>query len=105
MHLAGYPLSALLGVFAAAGFGAVLLYILKLRRRPVPVVFSPIWRRVLGDRESSKLFSQLKRPSCSRSSSAGCRSCCSWRCSGFSRWRSAIRGSGRRRATLATWWC
>jgi Ca-activated chloride channel family protein len=61
MHLAGYPLSALLGVFAAAALGAVLLYILKLRRRPVPVVFSPIWRRVLGDRESSRLFSQLKR--------------------------------------------
>jgi len=61
MFFAGYPLSALLGVFAAAAFGAVLLYILKLRRRPVPVVFSPIWRRVLGDRESSRLFSRLKR--------------------------------------------
>src|SRR5687767_11002180 len=61
MHLAGYPLTALLGVFGAAAFGAVLLYILKLRRRPVPVVFSPIWRRVLGARESSRLFSQLKR--------------------------------------------
>ena len=61
MHLAGYPLSALLGAFGAAAFGAVLLYILKLRRRPVPVVFSPIWRRVLGDRESSRLFSRLKR--------------------------------------------
>jgi Ca-activated chloride channel homolog len=61
MHFAGYPLSALLGVFAVAGALAVVLYILKLRRRPVPVVFSPIWRRVLGDRESSRLFSQLKR--------------------------------------------
>jgi Ca-activated chloride channel family protein len=61
MFFAGYPLSALLGVFGAAALGAVLLYILKLRRRPVPVVFSPIWRRVLGDRESSRLFSRLKR--------------------------------------------
>ncbi len=61
MFFAGFPLGALLGVFAAAAFGAVLLYILKLRRRPVPVVFSPIWKRVLGDRESSRLFSQLKR--------------------------------------------
>ena len=61
MHLAGYPLATLLGVFGAAALGAVLLYILKLRRRPVPVVFSPIWRRVLGDRESSRLFSRLKR--------------------------------------------
>jgi VWA domain-containing protein/aerotolerance regulator-like protein len=61
MHLAGYPLSWLLGVFGVAALGATVLYILKLRRRPVPVVFSPIWRRVLGDRESSRLFSQLKR--------------------------------------------
>jgi Ca-activated chloride channel homolog len=61
MHFAGYPLATLLGVFGAAALGAVLLYILKLRRRPVPVVFSPIWRRVLGDRESSRLFSRLKR--------------------------------------------
>jgi Ca-activated chloride channel homolog len=61
MFFAGYPLATLLGVFGAAAFGAVLLYILKLRRRPVPVVFSPIWRRVLGDRESSRLFSRLKR--------------------------------------------
>ena len=40
MHFAGYPLSALLGVFAVAGALAVVLYILKLRRRPVPVVVS-----------------------------------------------------------------
>jgi Ca-activated chloride channel family protein len=61
MYFAGYPLSVLLGVFAAVAASVVVLYILKLRRRPVPVVFSPIWKRVLGDRESSRLFSQLKR--------------------------------------------
>lgn len=61
MHFAGYPVAALLGVFGAAALCTVALYILKLRRRPVPVVFSPIWKRVLGDRESSRLFSQLKR--------------------------------------------
>jgi Ca-activated chloride channel family protein len=61
MHFAGYSLLGLLGVFGAAAALATLLYILKLRRRPVPVVFSPIWQRVLGDRESSQLFSQLKR--------------------------------------------
>ncbi len=61
MFFAGYPLATLLGVFGVAAGLATLLYILKLRRRPVPVVFSPIWRRVLGDRESSRLFSQLKR--------------------------------------------
>jgi hypothetical protein len=61
MHLAGYALPAVLGIFAAAAACTVVLYILRLRRRPVAVVFSPIWRRVLGARESSRLFSQLKR--------------------------------------------
>ena len=61
MHLAGYSVLGLLGVFGAVALATVALYILKLRRRPVPVVFSPIWQRVLGDRESSRLFSQLKR--------------------------------------------
>jgi Ca-activated chloride channel homolog len=61
MHFAGYGLSAVLGVFAAAAACTVVLYILRLRRRPVAVVFSPIWQRVLGARESSRLFSQLKR--------------------------------------------
>ena len=61
MHLAGYPLSALLGIFGAAAACTVVLYILRLRRRPVAVAFSPIWQRVLGARESSRLFSQLKR--------------------------------------------
>jgi len=61
MHLAGYPLSAVLGIFGAAAACTVVLYILRLRRRPVAVAFSPIWQRVLGARESSRLFSQLKR--------------------------------------------
>lgn len=61
MHLAGWPLSTLLPLAAAAAAAAVVLYILKLRRRPVAVPFSPIWRQVLGDRESTRLFSQLKR--------------------------------------------
>jgi VWA domain-containing protein len=61
MHLAGWPLSTLLPIAAGAAALAVVLYILKLRRRPVAVVFSPIWREVLGDRESTRLFSQLKR--------------------------------------------
>ncbi len=61
MHLAGLPLSTVLGVFGVAAACTVVLYILKLRRRPVAVVFSPIWQRVLGARESSRLFSQLKR--------------------------------------------
>jgi hypothetical protein len=61
MHLAGYSLGAVLSVFGIAAACSVVLYILRLRRRPVAVVFSPIWQRVLGARESSRLFQQLKR--------------------------------------------
>jgi hypothetical protein len=61
MTLAGLPLATLLGVAAGAFALTVVLYILKLRRRPVAVPFSPFWHAVLRDREASKLFSQLKR--------------------------------------------
>ena len=39
----------------------MLLYVLKLRRRPVAVPFSRLWDTVLRDRESSQLFSKLRR--------------------------------------------
>src|SRR5262245_41041852 len=61
MTLAGLPLATLLGIGAAAFALAVVFYILKLRRRPVAVPFSPFWHAVLRDREASRLFSQLKR--------------------------------------------
>lgn len=61
MFLAGLPLATLLGIFAAVGAAVVGLYILKLRRRPVPVPFSRIWQQVLRDKEATTLFSQLKR--------------------------------------------
>jgi hypothetical protein len=61
MTFAGLPLATLLGVAAGAFALTVVLYILKLRRRPVAVPFSPFWHAVLRDREASKLFSQLKR--------------------------------------------
>ncbi|HEX6273119.1 MAG TPA: VWA domain-containing protein [Polyangiaceae bacterium] len=61
MTLVGLPLATLLGIGAAAFAAAVGLYILKLRRRPVAVPFSPFWHAVLRDREASRLFSQLKR--------------------------------------------
>ena len=61
MTLAGLPLTTLLGI-AAVAFGlTVVFYILKLRRRPIAVPFSPLWHNVLGDRDASRLFSQLKR--------------------------------------------
>src|SRR5262252_1460366 len=61
MHLTGLPLATLLQMGALAGAMVVVFYILKLRRRPVPVPFSRIWERILRDKEATSLFSQLKR--------------------------------------------
>lgn len=61
MHLTGVPLATLIQIGAAAGAVVVVFYILKLRRRPVPVPFSKIWSRILRDKEATSLFSQLKR--------------------------------------------
>ncbi|MGD0529410.1 MAG: VWA domain-containing protein [Polyangiaceae bacterium] len=61
MIFAGLPLSQLLAVFGAVGFGVLVLYILKLRRRVVAVPFSPLWDRILRDKEATSLFSKLKR--------------------------------------------
>jgi len=55
------PLATLLGIFAAVATGVTLLYLLKLRRRVVSIPFSPLWQRVLGDKEATALFSKLKR--------------------------------------------
>jgi Ca-activated chloride channel family protein len=61
MHFHGVPLPTLLQIGAAAAAAIVVLYILKLRRRPVAVPFSRIWQRILRDKEATSLFSQLKR--------------------------------------------
>lgn len=61
MTFTGLGASTLLGIGAAVGLLTVALYILKLRRRAVSVPFAPIWERVLRDKQSSHLFSQLKR--------------------------------------------
>ncbi|MBN1609612.1 MAG: VWA domain-containing protein [Polyangiaceae bacterium] len=61
MTFAGWQLGALLSLGGAAGAAVVVLYILKLRRRAVPVPFSLIWQRILGERETTALFSKLKR--------------------------------------------
>jgi hypothetical protein len=61
MGLAGLPLSTLLGIFGAAGAVVVVFYILKLRRRAVPVPFSRIWDSVLRDKQATELFSKLRR--------------------------------------------
>jgi hypothetical protein len=61
MFFAGLSAATLGAIAAAVGLLTIGLYILKLRRRPVRVPFSPIWQRVLKDKESTHLFSQLKR--------------------------------------------
>lgn len=61
MHFTGVPLTTLIQIGALCGAVVVVFYILKLRRRPVPVPFSKIWNRILRDKEATSLFSQLKR--------------------------------------------
>jgi hypothetical protein len=61
MILAGLSLAQLAAIFGAAGFGVLVLYILKLRRRVAAVPFSPLWERILRDKEATTLFSRLKR--------------------------------------------
>jgi hypothetical protein len=58
---AGLPFAQLLAIFGAAGVAVCVFYILKLRRRVVAVPFSPLWQRVLRDKEATSLFSKLKR--------------------------------------------
>src|SRR6478735_7028061 len=61
MGLAGLPLTTLLGIFGAGSALIVVFYILKLRRRAVPVPFSRIWDSVLRDKQATELFSKLRR--------------------------------------------
>lgn len=61
MSFTGLGASELWTIFAAFGGGMVLLYVLKLRRRRVEVPFSPLWARVVEERQSSSLFRRLKR--------------------------------------------
>jgi len=61
VHFFGLAPIALVELGAVAGAVIVGLYLLKLRRRPIAVPFSKIWRRILRDQEATSLFSQLKR--------------------------------------------
>lgn len=61
MHFLGLGFGQLAMIFGAVGAGVVVLYILKLRRRPVPIPFSPLWARILKDKDATSLFSKLKR--------------------------------------------
>jgi hypothetical protein len=61
MTFAGLPLAELLAIFGAAAALVTVFYILKLRRRAFAVPFSPLWSRILRDKEATSLFSRLKR--------------------------------------------
>ncbi|MBI5512608.1 MAG: VWA domain-containing protein [Deltaproteobacteria bacterium] len=61
MEFLGLAQSQLLTLLAAFGAGVVVLYILKLRRRRVPVPFARLWARVLVERPTTTLFARLKR--------------------------------------------
>src|SRR5260370_28622769 len=61
MMFTGLAFAQLAGIFAAIGCAVVVLYLLKLRRRVVAVPFSPLWERILRDKEATTLFSKLKR--------------------------------------------
>ncbi len=61
MVFAGLPLLQLLLIAGGAASVTVLLYILKLRRRAVPVPFARIWDAVFRDRQATELFSRLRR--------------------------------------------
>lgn len=61
MHFTGLSSAVLLQAAAVLGALVVLFYILKLKRRPIPVPFAALWQRILKDKEATSLFSQLKR--------------------------------------------
>lgn len=61
MEFFGLTAAQLWTLYLGAGAAVVLLYILKLRRRQVPVPFAKLWKRVLVERPSSALFQHLKR--------------------------------------------
>jgi hypothetical protein len=59
--LAGLPEGVFYGLLAGTGAVVTLLYLLKLRRRRVLVPFTPLWARVLEQREATSLLKRLKR--------------------------------------------
>ena len=61
MLFAGLPFAQLAAIFAVAGAAVVAFYILKLRRRTIAIPFSPLWQRILKDKDATSLFSKLKR--------------------------------------------
>ncbi len=61
MELAGLSLSEVLTVLGGFAAAVVVLYLLKLRRRQVEVPFVHLWQQVLAEKQTTRLFSALKR--------------------------------------------
>ena len=61
LTLTGLSLTQVLMVLGGFGVGAVILYLLKLRRRQVEVPFVRLWEEILAEKQTTRLFSQLKR--------------------------------------------
>lgn len=61
MNLTGLTLAQVLGVLGIAGGLVTVLYLLKLRRRRIEVPFVKLWNEILAEKQTTRLFSQLKR--------------------------------------------
>jgi hypothetical protein len=61
MELLGLGLTEVLTVLGVVGAAVFVLYLLKLRRREVHVPFVKLWEQVLAEKQTTRLFSQLKR--------------------------------------------
>jgi hypothetical protein len=59
--LTGLTLGQVLAVLGGFGAAVVGLYLLRLRRRRVAVPFVKLWQAVLEERQTTRLFTQLKR--------------------------------------------
>lgn len=61
MHFQGLPLATLLQIGGLGALAITALYLLRQRRRAVPVPSVKLWESVLRDQESTALFSKLRR--------------------------------------------
>jgi len=61
MTLLGLPESVFWALLGGSGAAVTILYLLKLRRRRVLVPFSPLWARIVEQREATSLLRRLKR--------------------------------------------
>ncbi len=61
MELTGLAMGQVLTVLGGFSAAVTVLYLLKLRRRQVEVPFVHLWQQVLAERQTTRLFSALKR--------------------------------------------